>query len=173
MFCLAVCYLLKYFTEEPLVRLSYVLFIPCYLQQQHMTNNVMTHMQETQTLLLISMLNAYILHFQKLNVYWKQILEVPAASVSGRKSTLHGNKQLSGYREDIHGSLMTMVFPLSPYTLRSYLVPICCITEYSKYSSPHHKNLYNNLLLPYSTQENSSCVINHVLQVAHTCFETF
>lgn len=49
-------------------------------------------MQETQTLLLISMLNAYILHFQKLNVYWKQILEVPAASVSGRKSTLHGNK---------------------------------------------------------------------------------
>jgi hypothetical protein len=92
MFCLAVCYLLKYFTEEPLVRLSYVLFIPCYLQQQHMTNNVMTHMQETQTLLLISMLNAYILHFQKLNVYWKQILEVPAASVSGRKSTLHGNK---------------------------------------------------------------------------------
>lgn len=72
MFCLAVCYLPHYFTGEALVvSLSYLLSVPHYLQQQDMTNKIIKqHMQTTQTLLLISMLNAYIQNYQKLDVSW-------------------------------------------------------------------------------------------------------
>lgn len=60
--------------------LSSVLFIQCYQQQQDVTNKIMMCIQYTQTLQLTLMLNEYILQYQKLQVYLKQILEAPAAS---------------------------------------------------------------------------------------------
>jgi len=97
-----------------------------------MTNKITKHLYTTQTLLLISMLNTNIQHYQKLDVSWKQILEVPAASFIGQNSSLHGNNSClcTGKKErwftcDLGHSPL---FPLLSYTLPLSLVPICPIT---------------------------------------------
>jgi len=140
MFCLAVRYLLHHFIVEILVSLSLKdcsSYITC--KRQDMTNKIMQHLYTTQTLLLTWMLNAYMQQYQKLDVSRKQILEVPAASFTGQKSTLPANNSCLGIGKKEQWFTCDLghspLFPLLPHTLLLYLVSICCITQVN------HKNL--------------------------------